>query len=627
MSPRARVRRGGRFRLGFAQALLRNAEVKLVFVILLMCGFAWASLALAVEVFPLEELRPGMRGKTLTVLQGTEVSEMETEIVGVIEDRLAPGKHLIVGRLLDERVQLSGAVHGMSGSPLLIEGKLVGALSRRLGLFEKDTQCGFTPAADMLQVWGMMARDAAGEDEGMPTAVAAGDETLLLLPVASGLPEGPRLEFARWMFRGTGLLLQAGGGVAPGKDLPGAPLVPGAPVAAALATGDLGMAGTGTLTWREGDRVLAFGHPMLGLGSTTLPLCEAEIVTIIPSYMMPYKISNTRRQVGLVREDRLSAIAGVVGEMGELPSYDITVAFNGVESRFRGNYFDHRNMSPMLTATLMLRALSAREDLPAEMTFRTEGSVGFSGGARREFRFRHSGSGGEEALLSFLVDYLFNMQTLLRQNFERVKTTGLRGRVEVQKGSDVLTLRRISTQPVRPTSGNAFTAEVRLSDEQGGAVVKRVELKLPNFFPAGEEITLRALSARALEMERRGVEEVEVGGMVLRRISPPRNSATLPQSFEELLSVLNRVADAEELVVLALRRGRALKLGVEQLEGLPLSVQSIVAADRRAETLQEQVVGEVRLPIGRVLAGEARTTFRVADGWLSLQDSPVEQER
>lgn len=604
--------------MGFARGVLSEAGVRLIVQAVWLCAIIWMPCAWGVEVFPLEELKPGMRGKTLTVLKGTEIAEMETEIVGVIEDRIAPGKHLIVGRLLDERVQLSGAVHGMSGSPLLIDGKLVGALSRRLGMFEKDTQCGFTPAADMLEVWGMMERAGQrGDEDSGAGAVIAGDETLLLLPVASGLPEGPRLEFARWMFRGTGLLLQAGGGVAPGRDRPGAPLAPGAPVAAALATGELGMAGTGTLTWREGDKILAFGHPMLGLGSTGLPMCEAEIVTIIPSYAMPYKISNMRRQVGLVREDRLSAIAGVVGEMGDLPGYDIVVVFDGVESRFRGSYFDHKDLTPMLTATLMLRALSAREDLPTQMTFRAEGAVGFSGGAGRELVFRHSGSGGEEALLGFLVDYLSNMQTLLGQKFERVRTTGLRGRIEVQKGSDVLTIREARLNPARVRAGERFVVQVRLGDEKGGVVSMPTELRLPEFLPPGEEISVRLISARALEMERRGVEEVNVGGMVLRRISPPRNRATLPQSFDEMLAQLNRAADAEELVVLVSRKGRAVKLGIEQLEGLPLSVQGTLSASRRAEIVQEQILSEVRIPAGRVLAGDATLTFRVADGWVA----------
>jgi len=599
------------------------------------------------EIFPLNEVEPGMRGETWTVLSGREVVRLETEIIGIAEDNLAPGKHLIIGRLVDERVAVSGPVHGMSGSPLYVQGRLVGALSRRLGLFEKDGQCGFTPVEDMLELWEDSAVGAAVNGGALPKkavnfvrrerilygemkstgdfSVGSGEPGWLMLPVASGLREGWWLDFGRRLWQGTGLLLQAGGG-GPGfngAEAPGAPLEPGAPVAAALAVGDMILAATGTLTWREGDRILAFGHPFMDLGSVCLPMCEAEVVTVVPSYMTPYKLANIRREVGTTVLDRLSAVSGVIGRKAELPGYEISVSFNGRESRWRGRFFGHRRLAPSLLATLVLRAISSREDLPREVFFQYRGRVVFHSTASDhqadEFvlRLDGAGSGESEAWMNELMAMMMRLQAVTGQNFLEIRPVSFEWSVDVAEGEKVLTVSSIEVRPARLVSGERATVRVMLDDGRGGKVLREEVFMVPSYVSPESFLNFRVLSARALDMERVGLKEFGVGGVVFAASASADRSRAEPRSIEEVFSRQNRIGRSDELAVVVTRSGFAVRRGIEVLDGLPRSEAALLGADARVDFVQDSIVFEKRTSLDAVITGEQTVRVPVVDraGW------------
>ncbi|HEY8965958.1 MAG TPA: sporulation protein SpoOM, partial [Candidatus Methylacidiphilales bacterium] len=279
------------------------------------------------RLIPTSEIKPGMHGVSYTVLQGSEIVPLDTEILGVAENALGPGYDLIIGKLVDPKSALVEAVHGMSGSPLYIDGRLAGALSRRLTQFEKDGHCGFTPIADMLRVEGpdgkgtFASRAAKGEASEPPFSVEGLLRGQIAGAVASpgfaalGVPlsvTGLSAELTGKVLKSFGMeasgWIPVSGGSRSEARLAKAELQPGSPVSAVLMTGDLAAAGTGTLTWRDGDRVLAFGHPMLGVGRSAWGLAPAEIITTIPSYLYPHKLANTGPVVGTIVQDRLSAV-------------------------------------------------------------------------------------------------------------------------------------------------------------------------------------------------------------------------------------------------------------------------------------------------------------------------------
>lgn len=270
----------------------------------------------------LDELKPGMHGEVWTVFRGTTPESFSVEVTGVVRNALGPGKSLILCQLTDDRVQNMGAVAGMSGSPLYIDGKLAGALSYQVQKFETVRYAGFTPIADLLEVGQQSDRAAALAAQGTSSLAAltttpASDSFQPLSPVFAFGGISPRVvDWLAPQFAALGLQVSAlGGQMSPAamRAEDDQPLRAGDAVAVAVASGDITLAATGTVSYVDGEKVLAFGHPMLGLGTISLPMARAEIVTILPSNQSSLKVANTGAIIGTMDQDRLSAVAGRMG--------------------------------------------------------------------------------------------------------------------------------------------------------------------------------------------------------------------------------------------------------------------------------------------------------------------------
>lgn len=263
------------------------------------------------EPFPEDQLRPGMTGQVVTVLAGAVPETIPVEILGVIDNGIGPGVNLILGRLQGETGQFKGVAAGMSGSPVYIENRLVGALSYSIGALAKEPVCGITPIQHMLRLEdyprGLLS----------PAAAAGWDPIPLALSVRGATPGA--LEGLDDLWRGLNLArrLQAvpsgGGSLAPAAEA----LQPGGAVAALLIWGDIQLGATGTITYREGDRLVAFGHPFLGSGKAAAPLAPAEIVWTVPSLANSFKIARIGQPAGIVDQDRLTGISGGIGPAPE----------------------------------------------------------------------------------------------------------------------------------------------------------------------------------------------------------------------------------------------------------------------------------------------------------------------
>ena len=268
---------------------------------------------------PLEAVRPGMVGTLSTVLRGTQRETIEVELLGVLDDGIGPGVDMILCRLRGELGTWTGVAAGMSGSPVTVDGKLVGALSYSIGGFSKEPLCGITPIETMLALerypaglapWTAGAAVRASRLEPVPLALAA-----------RGLDPA--------LFDGSDELLRSLGLARPVQVVPSAAppasseagpppdLEPGDAVAGLLVWGDLQLAATGTVTWRDGDKILAFGHPFMGTGRAEIPFAPATIAWTVPSLLSSFKISNVGRPAGTMTQDRLTAVAGAIGPVPE----------------------------------------------------------------------------------------------------------------------------------------------------------------------------------------------------------------------------------------------------------------------------------------------------------------------
>lgn len=352
------------------------------------------------ESLPLSQVHAGQKGQVWTVFEGTKPEPFTVEVTGVVENALGPGKSLILCKLTDARVQNMGAVAGMSGSPLYIDGKFAGALSYQLQRFETVHYAGFTPAADMAEVADRVGSGIKAVDDAAPEAAdtKAGDTGISALsPVFSLSGVSPRvLELARPQFEKLGLHVVSLGGSASGSS-PAAPaaLIPGDAVAVALCTGDISMAGTGTVSKVDGRRVVAFGHPMMGLGDVQMPMCSAEIVTILPSTENSFKVANVGPVIGCISEDRLSAVSGLLGPGPGMTDVDVVVASDHSARRsLHYQVIKDRRLAPMLTVLGALQAATASNDAEEVEGYKVECTVSYEGGQQVTRRGTFAGSAG-----------------------------------------------------------------------------------------------------------------------------------------------------------------------------------------------------------------------------------------
>ncbi len=397
------------------------------------------------SILPLDQLKPGQRGEVWTVFRGTKPEPFSVEVTGVLRNALGPGKSLILCQLTDPRVQNMGAVAGMSGSPLYIDGKLAGALSYQLQRFETVRYAGFTPAADLTEVKDRAVREPANLTATEPAGsslpaitndtAAAGAlspyQTLQPVFTIGGLsPEVAELFAPK--FAALGLSAIAIGGSSQSaadatsaklqnseSGVTCATLEPGAAVSVALATGDITLAGTGTVSRVDGNHITAFGHPMLSLGDVALPMCAAEIVTILPSNMQSIKLANTGAVIGTITQDRLSAISGTLGAGPRMVDVEVSVETHKAPRRtLHFAVARQQQLTPVLVAAGVSQAILGSNDAGLANGFRLSSDVQFPAAQKLAFQTIYSGPQGfSQGLSEFVQNLAANLQNPYAKTF------------------------------------------------------------------------------------------------------------------------------------------------------------------------------------------------------------------
>jgi hypothetical protein len=463
-----------------------------------VCFCAFARLLLAqpadVPIIPLEELKAGQRGEVWTVFKGTEPEPFSVEVTGVLRNALGPGKSLILCQLTDPRVQNMGAVAGMSGSPLYVEGRLAGALSYQIQRFETVRYAGFTPAADLAEVKDRATKSTAivstGELSALPPPAGAGSPYRALQPVFTlgGLSPAVADLFAS-RFSALGLGAFALGGSTGGASTQpasarlqsqeaaaqAAALRPGGAVSVALATGDITLAGTGTVSRVDGDRVTAFGHPMLSLGDVALPMCSADIVAILPSKMQSMKVANTGAVIGTITQDRLSAISGTLGAGPAMVDVEVTVdTHKGTPRTLHFSVARQQQLTPTLVAAGVTQAILGSNDAGLANGFKLSSNVSFPAAQKLAFETLYSGPQG---FTQGLNEFVQGLAANLQNPYEKTFPDHVAFSVEPLDENPAVTLDQFQLSRTTARAGETVQATIAWRDWQGDA--HRETLDLP----------------------------------------------------------------------------------------------------------------------------------------------------
>src|SRR5689334_22337759 len=373
----------------------------LAFVTLALASVSLAADAAApkagkTEILPLKDVKPGMQATAWTVFSGTEPEPMPVEIVGVWKNYLGPRQDVILCKLGGKGKQ-TGVASGMSGSPVYFDGKLMGAISLRMGVFSPDAICGITPIESMLEIQTYdtsRPADALTPDKvvaqlsDLPEVPADVRKSLLTSGVQfidtpmtfSGFSSSVLKQFEP-MFSQMGVTAVQGGASAGNLSAKPAAgweksLNPGEAVSGVLVSGDMSATGMGTVTYNDGKRILAFGHPFYNLGPIDMPMAKSEIMMVFSSSYQPTKFGSATEVVGALKQDRYT---GIMGELGaEAPTVPVHVRVRSIgaagtvigQKDLNFNVFVHQKWTPLLMNMTLANSLQQMNEFADEVTYR-----------------------------------------------------------------------------------------------------------------------------------------------------------------------------------------------------------------------------------------------------------------
>ena len=578
-----------------------------------------------VEILKLVDVKPGMKGTAWTVFSGSEPEAIPVEIIGRWRNAWGPNQDVILGKL-GGKAQRTNVAGGMSGSPVYVDGKLVGAIALRISVFSPDAICGITPIELMLEINdfdssrpadartpGNLAPRAALAMPGelLAQAVAAGASSNLLrqapmltpieTPLAfSGFHENVLREFGP-IFQQLGMsAVQGGAGAALNSPKPVSgwrdSLQPGDAVAGVLVSGDMSVTGLGTVTYNDGKRVLAFGHPFFNLGPVEMPMSKGEVLMVLSSQYQPNKFANATGIVGALKQDRHSGIMGVLGDEAQMIPVTVNVrSFDDKdvvrkEKTLRFNVCVQQKWTPYLMMFTLFNSISGLNDFSEEATYRLSGNVEFAGKQRISLSTMQAPGEMPIPASMVLAGWWGDKFNRLFQN--AVTPPDLKS---VNVSVDLLPQRRIASienawaerSEVEP--GSELPVKVFLRPWRGDRIERSFKIKFPAGTPRGE---YRILLSDADTLNRIQT----MAGSMNRFIDVP-----------QIVSLINQERSNDRLYVSLVQGRPTLYSDDKTMPSLPASVLNVMQSGRSAgrpfvasaETAQEQM----SLPFDSMVSG------------------------
>ncbi len=436
------------------------------------------------RIFSLSEVRAGMRGVGRTVFSGDRVEEFQVEILGVLKDA-GPKQSIILARLSGGPLAQTGVLQGMSGSPVYIDGRLVGAVALSFP-FSKEPIAGIRPIEEMLRV-GQAA--GGGERRAVSRAMGAEPERLVNIATPIGFhgfsPEA--VEYFAPRLRELGL--EPRQGVSSGASLPpkmGDParLKPGDMISVELMSGDMSVGADGTVTAIEGRKVYAFGHPFLDTGSTQMPFARAEVLTLLPNVNSSFKISEPREWMGAITQDRGTAIAGELGKTAATAPLTIRVKGVAGETVYRMRVVSDRLLTPLLVQMAIFTGITATERNSGDVAYEVAGQARFQVGAPAlEIKNSFAGDLGVAAMAALGVT--LPLYTALNSDFEALKLAGMDLTIEAREGHRLMTIAQVTSSRREIAPGGTVEIGVTMSGPDGRETRRNVLYEVPVGTPAG----------------------------------------------------------------------------------------------------------------------------------------------
>jgi len=574
------------------------------------------------EIIPLDQIHPGMKGVAYTIFEGDQIEKMDLVVLGTLHNALGPKQDVILVQLIGEKVEHTGVVAGMSGSPVYFDGKLAGALSLKLGVFTKEAIGGVTPIESMFDVEKAAAAapgKVASETPGAPSAVAPSiaesripfpdsyaHETgvgsgQFLVPietslVSTGLYPETIAQFGKQL-SAWGMSMMAGGTAAPSPE--DSKLKPGDMVGMELIRGDLSIAPGCTVTTVVADRILACGHPIFGLGAVAMPLTRGHVILTLASSMASTKIMSTGGLIGTLTQDRLTAVMGKLGPGPAMIPVDVQLVTPSSERNFHFEVIESPQLTPLLVALATFNGIVSRPAYSEGSTLALDGTIEIKGHTSVRLDDLFAPTDAPVPTGFFIASSVQSAFARIYSNpyeIPHVERIQMRVTAMAERRMAMIDNAWVEKSEVRP--GETVAVKVQLRPYRGAPFIQEIPVTIP------------AQSARGnLQLV---VSDAETLNRNVQMLSG--NSQSQLPGLEELINLLNRERQNDRLYATLFQQTPTLLVEDKEMPNAPSSAINIL--DQRqnfggARLLNQSKAGEWSVEMHQVISGERALTITV----------------
>jgi len=546
------------------------------------------------ELFPLSQVQPGLKGVGKTIFEGNKIEEFQVEVLGVLKNALAPKRDIILARLSGGPLEKTGVIAGMSGSPVYVDGKLMGAVALSFPL-SKEPIAGITPIEDMLSVVPEPASPQTRVAQGptiriaripgssggvrllpeqneenpdwsqlLPHSGAEGSFAGLRLPLQFGGFPAEVIQANAPLFRQMGFEPMQGGALSGGET--NSPekldLLPGSMISLLLVRGDLNLNADCTVTYRKGDTLYACGHRFLLTGPAKIPFAPARVLTVIPNLANSFKIDAPGQVVGSITQDRFGAIYGVVGDTTgtRVPVHLKLESTLNKTVEYNFEIVQEPFLTPFLLNLSVISTLAATERMVGPSSLDVKGKIQLGRGEAIDIEDVISAD--MNAAAGAGVSVAGPLAFLLNSSFPELKVEGIDVSVVVRNERRVATLEQVWSSKSEVSPGDHIDLTAILRTPAGETVVQKIPVDIP------DSVNDRTLS-------------LVVGGGAALNIFQVRFSplTTTPKDLSQLVQALNRMRKTNRLYALLMAPQRSFILQGDEYPSPPPSLVQTFMSD------------------------------------------------
>jgi hypothetical protein len=573
-------------------------------------------------IFPLKDVKAGMKGVVYTIFTGDEIEKVDLVVLGVIENALGPKQDIILVQLLGEKVEHTGVVAGMSGSPVYFEGRLAGALSLKIGVFNKEAIGGVTPIANMLGVMDSAqpahggagpAATNAGDMQfpervplpqnlamrATPTSVGGGE---FLVPIetpiiASGVYPETMAQFSKQL-AGWGMSMVAGGTTAASPD--DARLKPGDMVGVELIRGDMTITPGCTVTVVEANgRVLACGHPIFSFGKISMPMARGHVITTLASAMASTKIMSTGGTIGTMTQDRVTAIGGQLGAEPPMIPVDVTLVTPAEEKKFHFEVIESPQLTPTLVALTTYNGIVGSTAYGEGFTLQLDGEIEIKDHTAVTLNGLFAPSDMPIATGFFVANSVQSDFAKIYSNpYEMPHVSGIKIRVTAVPERRSATIENAWIEKNELVPGETVAVKVQLRPYRGAAFIQEIPVTIPAQAARGN---LQLVISDA-ETVNRTVEAAAA------------SSQGQLSGLEELIKLMNRDRENNRLYATLLQPTATLLVEDKIMPNAPTSEISVMNQRQNNGTVRvanQSTAGEWSVQMNQVISGERTLSVTV----------------